>query len=126
MKRSYAVDIIESSRELTAKERISMKNTADCIRLDEATKDNTSVLINPEYYAVLKVTNENSEDKEYLNYILVDKDGSKYVTGSTTFWNSFMDIYNEMADETEEWGIKVFRVDSKKYTGKQFITCSIV
>lgn len=126
MKRSYAVDIIESSRELTAKERISMKNTADCIRLDEATKDNTTVIINPEYYAVLKVTNENSEDKEYLNYVLADKDGSKYVTGSSTFWNSFMDIYNEMKNETEEWGIKVFRVDSKKYTGKQFITCSIV
>lgn len=126
MKRSYAVDIIESSRELTAKERISMKNTADCIRLDEATKDNTSVLIYPEFYAVLKVTNENSEDKEYLNYILADKDGNKYVTGSTTFWKSFMDIYNEMKNESEEWGIKVFRVDSKKYTGKQFITCSIV
>lgn len=122
----YRTEIIDSSRPFSAKERIAMKNTSDCVRLDEATKDNTTVVINPDFFAVIKVTNDNSEDKEYLNYILADKNGTKYVTGSQTFWNTFMDIYNEMKDESEEWGIKVFRLDSRKYPGKQFITCAII
>lgn len=121
----YAVTIKETSKELTAKQRIAIKDTTNAIKLDDATENAENVLIYPEMWAVLAIHNEKSDDVDYENYVLVDKDGAKYVTGSKSFWTSFMDIYREMENEEEEWGIKVYRVDSKNYKGKQFITCSI-
>lgn len=121
----YAVTIKETSKQLSAKQRIAIKDTTNAMKLDEATANAENVLIYPEMWAVLAIHNEKSDDVDYENYVLVDKDGTKYVTGSKSFWTSFMDIYREMENEDEEWGIKVYRVESKNYKGKQFITCSI-
>lgn len=120
----YSVEIAETSKQLSAKERIRIKDTMDAIKLDEATKDG-AIVINPAMYAVLNIHNEKSDNVDYKNYIVVDKDGTKYVTGSESFWSSFMNIYEEMDGEQEEWGIKVYRAPSKNYKGKDFITCSI-
>lgn len=121
----YAVTIKETSKQLSAKQRIAIKDTTNAMKLDEATANAENVLIYPEMWAVLAIHNEKSDDIDYENYVLVDKDGTKYVTGSKSFWTSFMDIYREMENEDEEWGIKVYRMESKNYKGKQFITCSI-
>lgn len=121
----YAVTIKETSTQLSAKQRIAIKDTTNAMKLDEATANAENVLIYPEMWAVLAIHNEKSDDIDYENYVLVDKDGTKYVTGSKSFWTSFMDIYREMENEDEEWGIKVYRMESKNYKGKQFITCSI-
>lgn len=121
----YAVTIKETSKQLSPKQRIAIKDTTNAIKLDEATANAENVLIYPEMWAVLAIHNEKSDDIDYENYVLVDKDGTKYVTGSKSFWTSFMDIYREMENEDEEWGIKVYRMESKNYKGKQFITCSI-
>lgn len=120
----YSVKIAETSKELSAKERIRIKDTTDVVKLDEATQDG-AIIINPAMYAVLDIHNEKSDNVDYKNYIVVDKDGTKYVTGSDSFWSSFMNIYEEMDGEQEEWGIKVYRAPSKNYKGKDFITCSI-
>ena len=120
----YSVEIEETSKDLSAKERIKIKDTTDAIKLDEVTQDG-AIIIYPAMYAVLDIHNEKSDSVDYKNYIIVDKDGTKYVTGSTSFWSSFMNIYEEMCGETEEWGIKVYRAPSKNYKGKDFITCSI-
>jgi hypothetical protein len=120
----YSVSIKETSRELTAKQRIALKDTTTAIKLDEATQVEP-VTINVDMYAVLAIHNEKSENPDYDNYVVVDKNGTKYVTGSASFWSSFMDIYEEMQDEDEEWAIKAYRVPSKNYKGKDFITCSI-
>jgi len=120
----YSVSIKESSIELTAKQRIALKDTTSALKLDEVTQVE-DVIIYPDMWAVLAIHNEKSDNVDYENYILVDKSGAKYVTGSQSFWTSFMDIYNEMAGEDEEWGVKVYRVESKNYKGKQFLTCSI-
>lgn len=121
----YAVTIKETSKQLSAKQRIAIKDTTNAMKLDEATASAENVLIYPEMWAVLAIHNEKSEDVDYENYVLVDKDGTKYVTGSKSFWTAFMDIYREMENEDEEWGINVYRMESKNYKGKQFITCSI-
>ena len=121
----YSVSIKESSKQLSAKQRIAIKDTTNAMKLDEATANAENVIIYPEMWAVLAIHNEKSDDVDYENYVLVDKDGTKYVTGSKSFWTSFMDIYREMENEDEEWGIKVYRMESKNYKGKQFITCSI-
>ena len=120
----YSVSIKESSRELTAKQRIALKDTTGAVKLDEATQVEP-VIINVDMYAILGIHNDKSENPDYDNYIVVDKNGTKYVTGSASFWSSFMDIFTEMEGEEEAWTLKVYRVPSKNYKGKDFITCSI-
>ena len=122
----YTVKIAESSEELKGKQRIIMKDTSDALKLDEATEGGNSITIKVEKWAILKVHNEKSDDKEYLNYVIVDNEGHKFVTGSQSFWSSFINIYEEMKDEDEDWAIKVYRLPSKNYKGKEFITCSII
>ena len=53
-------------------------------------------------FAVISIHNEATDDVDYTNYLLIDKNGNKYYTGSESFWNSFKNIYNEMKDSEEE------------------------
>lgn len=121
---NYKVEIKESSKELSARERISLKDTTNAIKLDEALAEG-NVIITPVDYAILGIHNEKADDKDYENYIIVDKSGTKYVTGSSSFWSSFIEIYEEMKGEDEEYSILAYRVESKNYKGKYFLTCSI-
>ena len=123
----YSVTIRECSKELTAKQRIQLKDTTDTIKLDTATQEQEEgIIIDPDFYAILDIHNEKSDNTDYANYVVVDKDGQRYVTGSESFWSSFMNIYKEMENETEPWSIKVYRMPSKKREGKDFITCSVI
>lgn len=121
----YSVKIVNASKELSAKERVALKDTTNAIALDEATQGG-NVLIEPDFYVELAVHNEKSEDKDYTKYIIVDKNGNKYVTGSESLITAFIDIVDEMAGSDEEYGIEVYRMPSKNYKGKEFLTCSIV
>lgn len=121
----YSVNIREVSKNITAKERVMLKDTTNAIQLDEVTKDSNFVF-EPDYYAILDVHNEKSEDKDYVKYIIVDKAGTKMVTGSESFFTSFKSIMDEMSGCDEEFSIEVYRMPSKNYKGKEFITCSIV
>lgn len=121
----YSVEIIETSKELSAKQRIALKDTSNAIKLDTACEEE-AIIIEPVDYAILSIHNEKSDNKDYSNYVIIDKNGDKYVTGSLSFWNSFMDIYLEMKDEDEAWSIKAYKLDSKNYKGKKFLTCSII
>ena len=121
----FSATIAMSSKELTAKERIQLKDTTSALKLDEITQTE-DLIIHPEMYAELDIHNENSQNVDYKNYVVVDKSGRKYVTGSTSFWSAFIEIAKEMENESEEWGIKVYRMPSKNYKGKEFITCTIV
>lgn len=126
MREDYNVVIRVCSKELSARERVLIKDTTNAISLDEATSESEAPLvIAPDFYAVLDVHNEKSDNKDYTKYILVDKNGNKFVTGSDSFWNSFMEIMAEMEDEGD-FEIQVYRRESKNYKGKSFITCSIV
>lgn len=122
---SYNVTIAECSKDLTARERLSIKDTGNAVKLDAATAE-ADVIIAPDYFAALNILNDRAEDEEYENYVVVDKDGTKYVTGSRSFYESFREIFDEMQNEDEEYTIKVYRMESKNYKGKSFITCSIM
>lgn len=122
----YNVTIKEVSMELTARERIMMKDTTNAIKLDEAANGESPLVITPTAYAVLGIHNEKSDNVDYENYVIMDADGNKYVTGSPSFWSSFMEIWEEMKDTNEEYSIEVYKRDSKNYKGKQFLTCSII
>ena len=123
---AYEVKVIETSKELTARERIMLKDTTNAIKLDEAVKGDDHLVITPVDYAVLSIHNEKSDNIDYDNYIIVDDAGNKYVTGSASFWKSFKDIYDEMRGETEPYQIEIYKVESKNYKGKMFLTCSIL
>lgn len=125
MRNGYSATVVEVSKELTHKERVQLQDTTSAVRLDKATQE-MPVLIDVDFYAVLSIHNEKAEDKDYNNYIVVDKNGTRYVTGSESFWNTFVDIMAEMAGSDEEFQIKAYRSESKNYSGKSFITCEIV
>ena len=122
----YSVAIREVSKEMSARERIKLKDTTNAIKLDEATTGEATLVIAPVAYAILDIHNDKSDNKDYANYIIMDDAGNKYVTGSESFWTSFKEIWDEMENENEAYEIEVYRVDSKNYKGKQFLTCSIV
>lgn len=122
--KDYEVKIAGSSHDLTARERLMYKDTSNAIRLDEATTKG-SIVITPVAYAILEIHNEKGDDKDYNNYVVVDSEGNKYVTGSASFWKAFEDIWDEMSGENEPFEIEIYRLESKNYKGKQFITCSI-
>ncbi len=121
----YKTEIVESSKELTGKQKLIFKDLSNAVKLDSAA-EGQSLVITPVDYAVIKVHNEKSENPDYNNYVIVDKGGTKYVTGSPSFWDAFTDIWTAMADEDEEYQIEVYKLDSKNYKGKQFLTCSII
>lgn len=121
----YSVEIKYSSKELTARERIQIKDTTDTIKLDEATQLE-AVMIEPLWYAVLSIHNDKAEDADYETYIVVDRNGQRYKTGSQSFWSAFTNIAMELDGDAEPWMIKVYRMPSKNRAGKDFITCSLI
>lgn len=128
---NYSAEIVEASREFTARERVMFKDTQNAISMNDFAEQAKSegakaIIENVKDYVHIMIHNEKSEDKDYDNYIIVDGAGDKYVTGSQAFWNSFMDIYNEMKDETEPWSIQLNLIPSKNYKGKNVLTCSLV
>lgn len=123
--RNYRAEIVDSSRELTAIEKVKFKDTSDCIKLDEVLNDVEQIKIEVDSYVVLMIHNDNSDDKEYNTFIIIDKEGNKYSTGSNSFFNSFMDIMDELQDVEDRWELKIYKVESKNYKGKFFISCSV-
>lgn len=126
----YKAKVADSSRELTAKEKIMLKDISNAISLDELTQEaqfnNEGVRLNIDYYVTIDVHNDKADDKDYQQFILVDKEGKKYYTGSTSFINNFIDIFEELTEAGEEVTIEIYRKESKNYKGKEFITCSVV
>lgn len=131
MRTGFKATILETSTELTAKERIKIKDTSNALSIDELSQEykfnGNKFIIDVEYFAVLHIENGFSDDKEYDQLVLVDKESNKFVTGSKSFMENFIDIAEEMKEAGEhELTIEVVRKESKNYKGKEFLTCSIV
>lgn len=126
----YSVEIVESSKELTAREKISAKDFSNATALDtELMGANDNIVITPAAYLILNVHNEHSKnDKDYKKYLIIDTAGNKFVTGSDSFFTAFKDIFDAMSKDApgEEYSIEVYKKPSKNYQGKHFLTCSIL
>ena len=121
----YEVKIRETSFELTNRERIRIKDLQNAKKLDELVTPESSFSFDFGGYAVLDIHNDNSKDNtEYTNYVVFDRDGNKYYTGSQTFWNSMTAIIAEM--DGEDFSVEVTKHESKNYKGKFFLTASIL
>lgn len=128
---NYSATITETSMELTAREKVMFKDTQNAVSLLDLAKDAKAngakaIVENIKGYVVLDIHNEKSDDVDYKNYLIVDGNGDKYVTGSASFMNSFMAIFMEMKDETEPWSIQLNLLPSKNYKDKEILTCSLI
>lgn len=123
---TFLSSIIESSFELNAYEKAKYKDVSNAMKLDDLTQSNEHLVIAPKGYVVVEIVNSKSENPNYNNYVIIDREGNKYVTGSQSFWNAFQDIWSDMQDYDGEWEIEVLRKPSKNFKGKDFLTCSLV
>lgn len=121
----YEVKIRKISKEISPKERIKIKDFSNANPIDELTQEEP-IVVTPDYYAVIDVHNEKSDNKDYVKTVVVDKSGNKFITGSVSFLETLESIMDEMKEVDEEFQIEIYRKDSKNYKGKQFITCSVV
>ena len=125
---NYSAKVVESSKELTKKETVMFKDLSDAVNLSEFIDEHDgAVMVDVESWVELAIHNEKAKDgqnKDYNNFVVVDKNGTRYYTGSESFWSSFKDIWCEMCDATEEWMLKVYKKQSKGK--KDFITCSVM
>ena len=129
MEKEYSAIISESSRTLSAKEKIAYRDFGNAVKLDESLTDNDTMLIAPKDYVVLDVHNEKAKgNKDYRKYVIIDSAGNKYVTGSESFFTRFIEIFQTMQEDApeEEYQIEVYKRPSKNYAGKSFISCSLV
>lgn len=124
----YNVIIKESSKDLSVKERISIKDTSNCESIDTLTNAQGKLIIDYAYHVVLGIHNEKSDNPDYIKVIVVDKSGAKYMTGSAAFLSSLTEIVEEMtaAGEADDIKLECYRKESKNYKGKTFITVSLI
>ena len=124
--KDYKVEIKSCSKELTARERIQLKDLTNAVKIEPLTE--VEPLVIPiAFHAELHVINPASEDKEYDTFVLVDHEGNKFYSGSESLWSSYINIYDELVDAGEEdFAISITRLPSKKREGKHFLTCSLV
>lgn len=129
MEKGYKVEIVESSRDFTVREKLAMKELGNAVGIDMALDETDSLIISPADYAVLAIHNDKAKgDKDYKKFVVIDTAGTKYVTGSESFFRNFMDIYETMKVEApeEDYQIECYKRPSKNYSGKNFISCSMV
>lgn len=127
MRNDYIVKITDSSRELTAREKLKFADTQACISLDSMIDENGGKFVfKPADYVSLDVHNEHAENVDYTKFIVISSDGNMYATGSQSFKDSFIQIMEVMEDSGEkDFEIECYKVKSKNYNGS-FIKCSIV
>ena len=122
----YRVEIVQTSKELSLKQKVALKNTNAFLRIDKLLNTEERILINPDFWAELHIYNDRSADKEYTSYVVADKNGDYYLTGSDSFMNTFKAIFEELSGTDEEWAIAAFRIPSRNREGKYLISCGVV
>lgn len=122
----YKAMVESASWEMTAREKLRYTDFTDVTQIDEATQAG-DIIIDVDKWLVVQVHNEKSDTIDYKKYVIIDQEGQAYVTGSESFWRSFIEIYEVMSEEEETvYSIKAYRRESKNYKGKDFLTCRII
>ena len=120
---AFTVEITNASKELSKRERVDLKDLRNATKLDDALSNGNKLYITPAYYAELSVHNAKATPQDYMNFVIVSEDGEKFYTGSQSFISSFKNIDEEM--DGEDYALVIYKLPSKNYSGKEFITCSL-
>ena len=127
---NYTATLREASREFSAKERVMFKDLQNATPAVDFAKEcreqNGRAIIDVKDWAIIDIHNESADNTDYTVYLFVDENSNKYYTSSEPCWNAFTNIFSEMKDTNEEWGIEYNLIPSKKYSGKEILTCSLV
>lgn len=127
---NYTATIRESSRELSPKERVMFKDLQNATSAVDFAKEcreaDGKAIITVKDWAIIDIHNESADNTDYTVYLFIDENSNKYYTSSEPCWNAFTNIFSEMKDSNEEWGIEFNLIPSKKYNGKEILTCSLV
>lgn len=128
--RNYTADVQASIKELTARQRIAVKDFSSAEKLNELiTAENPHFRIDVDNIVKVAVHNEQSKgNTDYDVVIIIDKDGNKYRTGSATAYTSALEIYRELESANELDGgfvLDFYKVKSNNFDG-DFIKCNLV
>lgn len=124
----YEVRLIESSKPLSARDKIRFNNFSAALTLDGLVEDEKSVAhIAPVAYAYFEVHNERAENTDYPMFVIETSDGSLYKTGSTAFFNRFKEIFDTMAADApdEQYTVSILKRPSMRYKGKYILLCQL-
>lgn len=129
----YKSEITFASKELTKREKVMLSDVSSATKFDEVVKGVDDTFdIEPVAYAVVSIENDKAKgEKQYEVIVILDAAGNKYVTGSQSFREAFVGIWEQMTDngviaEGEEFSIRVYKRPSKNYSGKAFISCALI
>ena len=125
----FKASIVESWKQLTPKEKISVKDTSAFEKFDEVVVAGEDLIIEVANYVHIHIENPLSENKEYDSFVVMTTEGKGYVTSSRSFADSLKNILDEIGDcgeEIGEWKLRVFKKESSNYKGKYFLTCQII
>ena len=125
----YETKIKYASRDLTAKERIRIKDFSHALQLDDAVLPDQPLVIDYDFHVIVDVHNEHTKsgNKDYTKTVICDKAGNSFVTGSESFTTAMSDILDEMNefDPDGDISLECYKVPSKNFQGKCFLTCTI-
>ena len=123
----YTAKVTETMQDLTAREKIALKDFESCAKLNDIIKDEALTLSIANVVKV-EVHNEHSkQNTDYNVFIVVTSDGKKYRTGSESFYESYCDIIDELNDAGEDTSavdFKLYKVKSNNFDG-DFIKCAL-
>ena len=130
----YKAVVKESVKGLTAREKIAIKALNDVTELNDLVTPEQAVMINIDNVVTVMVHNEKSDNQDYNKYVYIDKDGTKYVSGSEPLYTTVKDILSDIEDaiadgemdETEDITIKVLKKESANYKGQMFLTAELI
>lgn len=135
MEKMRIAKIVECSRELSAKEKIKLKDEKNHKPLKVVTKPDSAtpcIEIDVNGYALIQVHNERAKNnKDYEILVIEDKNGVTYSTSSNSMKESFMDIWTDMKESCEDdsfledFKINVYSLPSKN-NENGFIICSLI
>lgn len=130
----YKAVVKESVKGLTAREKIAIKALNDVTELNDLVTPEQAIMINLDNVVTVQVHNEKSDNQDYNKYVYIDKDGTKYVSGSEPLYTTVKDILSDIEDaiadgemdEIEDITIKVMKKESANYKGQMFLTAELI
>lgn len=110
------MEIIQTSKEMSTKDRYNMTMSPDILKMKDAVSQRIEVVD----WCVFKDTNSKGEENTIMS--LSTPDGEVFATNSPTFMEEFFKIQTLFAEADETvTAVKVSSGTSK--TGREFITC---
>lgn len=128
---AYEVELIKGSFEPTVRELLKYQDFSEMRKIDQLCEgpDDCAIIEDVADYLLFNVHNDNSTsgNEDYAQLVIINEDGSGYVTGSTTFIRDFGTVFAAMrGDSDEPFDIKIRKVPSKRYSGKYFLKLSVI